>query len=52
LITTDEPAVIAKPLFDPIVVKNGQGDRGLANSTGANESNWNRLLSEINYLLD
>jgi len=40
LITTDEVTVIAKPLLDPIVVENGQGDRGLPNSARANESDW------------
>jgi len=43
---------MAKPLLDPVVVENGQGDRRLADSAGANESKRNELLSEIDYLLD
>ena len=38
LITADEPAVVTKPLLDPIVVENDQGDGGLANSASADES--------------
>ena len=52
LVATDEPTVIAKPLLDLIVVKNSQGDRGLANSSSTNESGRNKVLSEIDYLLD
>jgi hypothetical protein len=33
-------------------MENGQGDGHLANSTSANESDWNKPLSEIGYLLD
>jgi len=44
--------VIAKSLLDPIVVENGQGDRRLADSAGTDESDWNKLLSKIDYLLD
>jgi hypothetical protein len=52
LITTNESTVIAKPLLDPIVVENGQGDGGLANSASTNESDRNKRLSEIDYLFD
>ena len=52
LVATYETTVIAKPLLDPIVVKNGQGDGGLANSSGTNESDWDKVLGEIDYLLD
>ena len=38
LIATDEATVVAKLLFDPIVVEDGQGNRGLADSARANES--------------
>ena len=43
---------MAKPLLDPIMVENGQGDGRLADSTGTDEGNWNKVLSEIDYLLD
>jgi hypothetical protein len=52
LITANEPTVMAKPLLDPIVVENGQGDRRLANSTSTDEGDWSKVLSEIDYLLD
>ena len=41
LITTDESTVVAKPFLDPIVVEDGQGNRGLANPARTNESDWN-----------
>jgi len=34
------------------VVENGQGDGRLADSTGTDEGDWNKVLGEINYLLD
>ena len=52
LVTTDEATVVAKPLLDPIMVKNGQGDRRLADSASTDESDWNKVLSKIDYLLD
>ena len=35
-ITTDEPTVVAKPLFDAVVVEDGQDGGCLANSASAN----------------
>ena len=52
LVATNESAVMAKPLLDPIVVENGQGDGRLANSTSTNEGDRNKVLSEIDYLFD
>jgi len=52
LITADKPTVIAKSLLDPIVVENGQSDRRLANSAGTDESDWSKVLSQVDYLLD
>ena len=43
---------MAKPLLDPIVVEDGQGDRRLADSASTNEGDWSEVLSEINDLLD
>ena len=51
-VATDEATVVTKPPLDPIVVEDSQGDRGLANSSGANESNWNKFPSETDYFLD
>ena len=52
MVATDEATVIAEPLLDPIVVKNGKGDGGLADSASTEESDWNEFLGEIDRLLD
>ena len=52
LVTPNESTVVTKPLLDPVVLENGQCDRGLANSTSTDESDWSKLLGEIDYLLD
>ena len=52
LVTTDEPAVVAKLLLDSIVVENSQRNGGLADSASADESDWDEVLSKIDYLLD
>ena len=51
-VTTNEPAVVAEPLLDSTVVERGQGDRGLPNTAGADESDWPKVFCEINCLLD
>jgi hypothetical protein len=51
-VAADESTIVAKPLLDPIVVENGQGDRCLPDSASTNECNWNKVFSEIDYLLD
>ena len=52
LIAADEPAVVTKPLLDPIVVENSQGDGRLAYPTSPDESGWSEVLSKTDYLLD
>ena len=52
LITADESTVVAKPLLDPIVVENGQGDGCLADSASTDESDWIKVLNEVDRLLD
>ena len=52
LVAADEPAAIAKPLFDAIVMQNGQSDGCLANSAGTNERDWSEVLHQTNDLLD
>ena len=52
MVAADESTVIAKPLLDAIVMENSKGDRGLADSSSTNESDWNKVISEIGYLLD
>ena len=51
-VTADESTVVAKPLLDPVMVENGQGNGRLPDPSGANESNWNEVLGEVDYLLD
>jgi len=43
---------VAKPPPDPVVVEDGQGDRGLADSARTNEGDRGKILGEANYLLD
>jgi len=43
---------MTKSLLDPIVVENGQGDGGLPDSASTDESDWSKVLGEIDYLLD
>jgi len=52
LVTPDESTVVTKPLLDPVVVENGQGNGGLPDSASTDESDWSKLLGEIDYLLD
>ena len=41
-----------KPLLDPIVMENSQGEGGLADSASTDEGDWGKVLGETNYLLD
>ena len=43
---------MTKPLLDPIVVENRQGDGRLADPASADESDRSKVLGEIDYLLD
>ena len=52
LVTTDEPTVVTKSLFDPIVVEDGQDDGCLADSAGADQGDWSEALCEMDDLLD
>jgi hypothetical protein len=52
LITTNESTVVAKPLLDPVMVENGQGDGRLANSASTNQGDRDKVLGEIEYLLN
>ena len=52
LIAADEPAVVSKPLLDPVVVENGQGNGCLPDSPGTDESDRNEVLGEVDYILD
>ena len=52
LVATDEPTIVSEPLFDAIVVEDGQSDRGFPNPPCTNESNWSEGFCEVNNLLD
>ena len=52
LVATNEPAIVDKSLLDSIVVENSQGDGGFADSAGPDESDWAKVLSEIDCLRD
>ena len=52
LVAPYESTVVAKPLLDPIVVEDRQGDRGLADSPSTDQSDRGELLGQIDYLLD
>ena len=52
LVTTDEPTVVAKPLLDSSVVENRQCDRSFPDPSNADESDWAKVFSEIDCLLD
>ena len=43
---------MTKPLLDPIVVEKGQSDGGLPDSASTDESDWSKVLGEIDYFLD
>ena len=52
LVAADEPAIVAEPLLDSIMVENGQGDGSLPNSPDADESDRTKVFGEIDCLLD
>jgi len=52
LIAADESTVVAKPLLNPIVVENSQGNGRLADPASTDESDWVKVLNEIDCLLD
>ena len=51
-VATYESTVFAKPSFDTIVVKDGQGNGRLANSASTNQCDWCEAFCEANNLLD
>ena len=52
LVTPDKSTVMTKPLLDPVMVEDCQGDRGLADSASTDQSDWGELLGQIDYLVD
>ena len=52
LVTANEPPVIPEPLPDSFVVEDVQRDGCFSDPTGADESDWAKVFSEIDCLLD
>ena len=52
MVATDESTFVTKSLLDSIVVENSQGNAGLPNPSGTDESNWTKAFSEMDDLLD
>ena len=52
LITTDKPAVIAKPVLDTVVVENSEGDGCFPDAPCTNESEGFEVFSKIDDPLD
>ena len=50
-ITADQSTVVAKFVFDAIVVKDSEGDGCFSNPPCANEGNWLKPFCQGNYLL-
>ena len=51
-VATDEPAVMAKPFLDAIVMEDSQSEGGLSNSAGTDESDGREVFCEADDLLD
>ena len=49
MVAADESAVVAKPLLDPVVVENRQGNGRPPDSPVTNESDRNEALGEANH---
>ena len=52
LVATEETAVLAEPLPDAAVVKDGQSDGCLADPADPSECDWSELLCETDDLLN
>ena len=52
LVTTDEPAVDAEPLFDTIVMEDGESYGRLADPASTNQSEWSEAFSQTDKPLD
>ena len=52
MVATDESTVVTEPLFDPIVMKDGQSDRRLSNPTSTDGSSGYEVFGQADDLLD
>jgi hypothetical protein len=51
-VATDETTIVTKSLLDAVVVEDSEGDGGLADSAGADESDGSEAFCKTNDLLD
>ena len=52
MVATDESTVVAEPLLDPIVMKDGEGDRRLSDPSRTDQSDGLEVFGQANDLLD
>jgi len=52
LVTSNKPTILAKPLFDAMVMKNSQSNGCLADSASTDESDWSQVFGETDDPLD
>jgi len=52
LVATDEPTVVIKPLFDAIIVEDGQSGGSFADSASTDQSDWGEVFCQTNDLFD
>ena len=52
LVATDESTVIAEPLLDPIVMKDGKRNRRLSDPSRTDQSDGLEVFGQANDLLD
>ena len=52
LVTANKATVVTEPLFDAVVMENGESDGCLADSADANESDRREVFGQTNYLFD
>ena len=52
LVTPNKPTIVAEPLFDTIVMEDGQSGRRLADSANTDQGGRREALCEGNNLLD
>jgi len=51
-VASDEPTIPVKPLLDAMVMKNGQNNGCLADSTGTNESDGREVFCQSDDIFD
>jgi len=52
LITVNKSTIVTKPLLDPVVVQNSQGNRGLSDSASTDEGDWGEVLRSTTFSIN